>query len=64
MLLVRGNGGRHEPDFFQTTLFAAALSQKQMPVMNRVETAAKNAQTHGNEVRGAMDEPPERKLVI
>ena len=45
--LVRRLRGGDEPDLIQTALFATLLRQRQMAVMNRIERAAVNAESHG-----------------
>ena len=48
VLLMRRRGGRQEPHRVQPALLPAALRQEQMAVVNRVEGAAENAETHGS----------------
>jgi len=39
-------GGGDEPDFVELGLLAAAISQQQVPFVNRIEATAKDAKTH------------------
>jgi hypothetical protein len=44
--LVRRDGCRHKPDFIQPGLLSATFGQEQMPEVDRIETAAEDAEAH------------------